>query len=45
MEIRKIVAEVHAGAAEEPDLLNVLAGRPGRAGECAEQDGKRQSSS
>ena len=44
VEVRKIVGGVHAGAAEEPDLLDELAGRPGGGADPAQQDGKHQSS-
>jgi hypothetical protein len=43
VEICKIVFEVHAGAAEEPDFLNEVAGRPGGGGVPAKQETKRQS--
>jgi hypothetical protein len=43
VEIRKVVFEVHAGAAEEPDFLSVLAGPASIAGDSAKQEGKGQS--
>jgi hypothetical protein len=45
VEIGEIVFRIHAGAAEEPDLLNVLPGRESRRGQPAQQQRQRQSRS